>query len=98
MERQVTNSKMAELETEDEPNNEVPDSPAAEVLEGLMQQVEELQLCVAGMEGERAALRAELAVLRDSSPRTSAPLPVLMVEGEGLVMEEAQVQVRWAEC
>ena len=94
----MTNSKMAELETEDEPNNEVPDSPAAEVLEGLVQQVEELQLCVAGMEGERAALRAELAVLRDSSPHTSAPWPVLTVEGEGLVLEEAQVLVRWAEC
>ena len=94
MERQVTNSKMAELETEDEPNNEVPVSTAAGVLEGLVQQVTELQLCVAGLEEERASLKAELAALKEAAPRASAPWPVLMVEGEGLVLEETQIQVR----
>ena len=89
---------MAELEVEDEPNNEVPEVPAATVLESLEHQVENLQLCVSDLEGERAALKAELAVLKDTAPHTSAPWPVLTVEGEGLVLEEAQVQVRWAEC
>lgn len=94
LERQVTNSKMAELEVEDEPNNELPDVPAVAVLEGLEQQVAELQLCVVDMESERAALKAELAVLKDTAPPTSAPWPVLAVEEEQLVLEEAQVQVR----
>ena len=86
---------MAELEVEDEPNNEVPDAvAAATVLEGLEDQVKNLQLCVADLEGERASLKAELAVLKDTAPHTSAPWPVLTVEGEGLVLEEAQVQVR----
>ena len=94
LERQVTNSKMAEQEVDDEPNNEQSDSPSAAVLEDLVQQVRELLLQVDGLEGEKAALRAEVAVLKDSTPSTSLPWPVHATEEERLVLEEGQVQVR----